>query len=220
MGLILLNSIDDLKKVLVIQQAITRQAETEIDALIKLKPAQYVAAAKRLLKKYAGYPTFTEFADKPDLANSYKWGATIGVAALLGGLVIRYIQHLQPKFAPIVHTVFLITLMELSNPTHTSLLAALEDKIGHAFPSQSLRPLLETVVVVSASFGLMSNRNKNATLTLTGQRVLLHWADIECFIDEVTEAQRQFRITPDGEPIEEHGIPNNPPPAGKIGQTE
>jgi hypothetical protein len=188
---------------LFIQASIASQAAKEMLAIaanprLSSKPELYVAAQKRLLEKYAGYPTLTEFAQDPQLANVYKWGATFGVASLVGLLVLDEVRHLQSHFAPVVRQLYFILLKELDKPQHKYLV----EPLGKALklPTKSTRAaqgmlakLVEAYAVVNTQFGVMGPSLSGMSLTPVGKRVLLHLADAQRFIEETAQAQAKFR---------------------------
>lgn len=201
--LIPIRSADELQKILFIQRSCTQVAKNEMLALVmrNREPEKYILAAKKLLAKYASYPTLTEFADDPKLSNVYKWGATFGTAALVGGLILQEVGTLQPEFAPVLLRAFLLLLKELDQPEHKSLVELLigELRAEHISAWQperirlALAGLAETFVAVSAQFGLMTQGKEGAALTPAGKRVLMHLASAARFIDEMNEAQGKFQ---------------------------
>jgi len=201
--LIPVKSADELQKILFIQRSCTLVAKNEMLALVirNRDPEKYILAAKKLLAKYASYPTLTEFAADPKLTNVYKWGATFGVTALVGGLILQEVGALQPEFVPVLLRAFLLLLKELDQPEHKSLVELLigELKVEHISTWQAerirlaLAGLVETFVAVSAQFGLMTQGKEKAALTPTGKRVLMHLASAARFIDEMNKAHEKFQ---------------------------
>jgi hypothetical protein len=193
---------DELRKLLFIQASIAQQASREMLAIasnprLSGTPELYVAAQKRLLEKYAGYPTLTEFAQDPQLTNVYKWGATFGVASLAGLLVVEEVRHLQPHFAAVARQLYFLLLKELDQPQHKYLVEALGKALK--LPAKSARStngllarLVEAYAVVSIQFGLMSAA-PGLSLTPTGKRVLLHLADAQRFVEETAQAHAKVR---------------------------
>ncbi len=175
---------DDLRKILYIQRSCTRAAKNEILALAidNWEPEKYIVAGGKLLDKYAKYPTLTEFSRNPQLSNVYKWGATFGVAALVGTLIIEEVKALQPQFASALRGMLLVTLMALDQPECKSIPMEAEAKDA-----------AELLVAMSVAYGLMIRVKDKVALTPTGRRVLMHLADTARFIDEMTKAHKKFQ---------------------------
>ena len=72
-----------------------------------------------MLENYARYPTLSEFAKMPHLADGSKWGATFGVAALVGSLVLRNAQTLLRTEASLLPT-YLFLLAASTGPGRRS----------------------------------------------------------------------------------------------------
>ena len=182
--LVPIRSEDELQKVLFIQHSCTRAAKNEILALAidNREPEKYIAASKRLLEKYAAYPTLTEFAKNPKLNNVYKWGATFGVAALVGTFVIEEVKALQPQFGSALRQMLLIILKGLDESDRTSLPMEAEAKDA-----------VELLIAMSVAYGLMVRIKDKVALTPTGKRVLMHLVDTARFIEEMGEAHEKFQ---------------------------
>src|SRR5271157_6337039 len=94
--IVAIKTIDELKKILFIQKTVTERAKAEMLAIAtdgvgnpKAAPV-FIAEERRLLQKYADYPTLSEMASEPEaLMNGTKWGATFGVTVLVSGLIIE-----------------------------------------------------------------------------------------------------------------------------------
>src|SRR5574337_608111 len=122
-----IRNLEELKKLLFIQRIVTQQAKDELlgtvsDGVHPVAPQVFMAEATKLLEKYVSYPTLSEFAANPSLANVYKWGATFGVTALIGGLILGEVAVMQPQFEPVLRPMFLALLAELDNPQHEYLI--------------------------------------------------------------------------------------------------
>lgn len=132
-NLLVINSIEDLKKILFLQKTISQQAQQEMlaimgDSLIYSggdgeSEERIVEDAKRLfskekqlLEKYASYPTLTEFALQPKLGDASKWGATFGVALICGELIFEQVKAMQPHFESVIRQMFILLLNELDHP--------------------------------------------------------------------------------------------------------
>lgn len=197
---------EELQKVLFIQQSVTRAAANEMLALAidAREPQKFLKAAKALVKKYAEYPTLTEFAASPKLANVYKWGATFGVTVVVGAFIIEECKTLHPKAAPVLRRALLLLLKELDQPKHKDFTAFLwgELRLGFAKDSiaetvqvhRDLSNALESMVAVSVALGLMARKGDKTSLTSVGKRILMHLADTARFIDEMTKAHAKLRL--------------------------
>ncbi len=195
---ILINSVEEINKVLFIQQAVTQAAEAEMLALISDDPEEYFAQESRLLAKYAGYPTLSEFRRNPQLTNVHKWGATFGVATLVDNLIVKEAQTLQPRFAPLLRRMYFIFLMELDQPKHKYLIDVLIDDFKdrvivdegtidqkQKFVRATVGNILQTFILVSEQFGVTTLDKKQTSITPIGKRLLAHLADAARFIDSI-----------------------------------
>lgn len=213
-ALVPIRTTDDLKKILFIQLSVTQQAKNEMlaiasDPAVAGQPHIFIRLEQGLLDKYASYPTFTEFAADPKLANVYKWGASFGVAAVVGGLILNEVRQLKPHFESVMRQMFLVLLKELNDPKHQYLVEPLEKALkvnveptpgsgatpeqATVFVRQVIHELIEAYVLVSVEYGLMTSDGHRVTLTSTGKRVLLHMVDIEQFINDMREAHKKFQ---------------------------
>ena len=102
-SIVQLKSLDDLKKVLSLQRIITTKAKNELVAVASDKSLEagadlmeethkFLVEEKKLLDKYAKYPTLTEFQLMPNSYDGYKWGATFGVTLLVGELIFEQLK--------------------------------------------------------------------------------------------------------------------------------
>src|SRR5271166_2806341 len=110
-----IKTVEDLKKVLMRQKLCTRQAAEELAKIASNEALQTIEgepeekqkekvftimkAESILLEKYGMNPTMTELnamPHTPDLA--IKWGATFGVALLVGELILEQVRQLQGTF--------------------------------------------------------------------------------------------------------------------------
>lgn len=179
-ALIPLDSKEELQKILFIQQSVTRAAKNEMLAMAidTQEPEKFLSAAKALLAKYAKYPTLSEFAANPKLSNVYKWGATFGVTALVGALVIEECKTLHPALAPELRRIFLQLLMGLDQP-------------GSEIKADT--NAVESLIAVSIALGLAGRNKKRVVLTPVGKRVLRHLVDAARFIEEMTAAHAKLQ---------------------------
>ena len=189
MGIVAVNTAEELRKVLALQQGIAEAARAEMLAAanwgVDLDPGQYAAAESRVLENYARYPTRTEFSRMPHLADTTKWGATFAVAALVGALVLRNAQAVLEAQGGAwdAHTgadlriPYLELLIRLDSPGRRV----------------ELGPAQRVLVVLSEQFGLVMARGDELALTVVGQRILLHMFDTEIFLAEMAEAHARLR---------------------------
>ena len=172
-----INSKDELQKVLVIQKIVSETAQKEMIAAAKPEdPAAHVEAEAALLEKYARYPTLTEFRKMSALADGEKWGATFGVTALVGSLVLANAKRL-------LHT------EEDLKYAYLSFLVAL-DMAGEAV---AIDRVTAVFAVLSEQFGILRAQGDALILTVVGRRVVLHLMDAHKFVEEVTKACVRFQ---------------------------
>ncbi len=206
-----INSVDDLKKVLFIQKTVTDRAKAEMlsiatDGVGNPKAAHaFILEERKLLTKYANYPTLSEMAEEPEaLMNGTKWGATFGVAILVGGLIIEEVKRLQPHLEPVLRHMLMLLLDELNHPRHKYLIEPMERNLtitSKANPSkaaaikrQVCTDLADAMVAVGTQFGIVKGGGKSGvTLTPLGKRVFLHLVDAERFIQEMGKAHVRFQ---------------------------
>src|SRR5271165_5914065 len=216
-----IKTVEDLKTILLRQKLITHQAAEEITKLVQDYPlpvegedpkvieskiSVITKAESKLLEKYAKYPTLTEFNLMPNTADlAIKWGATFGVALIIGELILKQVKLIQETFGDVINTLYTIYLNELGNPKHKyisdaileSLKIELKSKDGTSLAENEQKRFKETLViqlvsaftVVSKDYGIV---NDDYQLTVTGRRVMLHLIDIQKFIDVMTEAHQRF----------------------------
>lgn len=178
------NSKEELLKVLAIQAAITERARKEmIQAGVSSltgepkPPGRYVASERELLEKYARYPTLTEFEKMPNTMNSVKWGATFGVAALVGVLVLDFCK----------------TFLELDTDPREALMLFLIQLDDPTVKAVEMDAVTKVLAQLTEHYGITWTRNKQIQLTVVGRRVVLHMMDAHMFAKEMGEAQAAFR---------------------------
>jgi hypothetical protein len=212
--LVPIRNIDELKKILFIQKSVTQTAVNEMTELLsdegEMRSAKIVNDAERMLiDKYASYPTLSEFAVSPNLANASKWGATFGVAVLVGSLILEEIKEMQPHFEPVLRHMFVLLLKEMAQPQHAYLIEPLEKALivkmkaedggeiteeeRKAFVRRIVTQLTEAIVIVGIEYGIIQTKTDGFTITPLGRRVLLHMLDAQRFVDEMTEAHKRFQ---------------------------
>jgi len=207
--LVPIRNAEDLKKVLFVQRTVTEQATKEMAAIAEsgvanpLTAKQFIAEERKLLEKYANYPTLSEFTDSLSLMNASKWGATFGVAILVGGLILKEAEGRLPHMKPVLRHMLMLLLKELYKPEHRYLIEPLEKNLTMnsksmsknnqaAIKRQIVMELTDVLIAVCSRYGLVSKKN-GVSITPIGYRVLLHMADAQRFIDEVSKAHGRFQ---------------------------
>ena len=199
-----LNTVEDLKKILFIQKAVTDKAKAEMLAIATDSAGNpktalvFVAEERKLLTKYANYPTMSEMLDEPEaLMNGAKWGATFGVAILVGGLILEEVKRMQPHLEPVLRPMLMLLLDELNHPRHKYLVEPLEKNMKitsktaanqAAIKRQVCTDLANAMISVGSQYGVVKKDNGGVKLTPLGRRVFLHMADAERFIQEMGHA--------------------------------
>src|SRR5271157_1707005 len=205
-----INSVDDLKKILFIQKTVTDRAKAEMlgiatDGVGNPKAAEkFIMEERKLLMKYANYPTLSEMAEEPEaLMNGTKWGATFGVAILVGGLILEEVKRLQPHLEPVLRHMLMLLLDELNHPRHKYLIEPLERNLtitSKANPSkaaaikrQVCTDLADAMIAVGTQFGIVKPKQGGVMLTPLGKRIFLHMIDAQRFIQEMSSAHIRFQ---------------------------
>lgn len=219
--LVSLANLDELKKVLFLQKTITTKAKNEllatagdfVEDAIRKNPIKegklFIEREKALLKKYVDHPTLSEFSMNPAIYDGYKWGATFGVTLLVGELIFEQLKSSHPHFSLVIRKLFILFLNELDNPKHKYLIDPLEkylrfkvtNEAGEAvsmdkqkeFVHDLVNQLVNTMVVVCESYGIVKVRKGGVEITPLGKRVLLHLADASKFIEDMTKAHAKFQ---------------------------
>jgi hypothetical protein len=209
-SLVPIHSPEDLKKVLFIQKSVTERAEREMlgiatDGVGNPKSApQFIAEERKLLEKYAKYPTLSEFAEEPEaLMNGTKWGATFGVTVLVGGLIIEELKRMQPHLEPVIRKMLMLMLDELNHPRHRYLTEPLERNMtitskaapdkAKAIKRQVCVDFANAALAVGKQYGLLNANTKGIILTNIGRRVFFHLVDAERFIGELNTAHGRLQ---------------------------
>src|SRR5271157_336861 len=144
--IVFIDTLEDLKKILLIQQLVTRQAKEKLLAVASdaglvqdpidltrepgndftKKAATFMADEKAILTSYANNPTLTEFSLVPSLRYGTHWGATFGVTLLVGELILEQVKAMQGMFEPVLRRMFLLLLMEMDKHQYQYLVEPLE----------------------------------------------------------------------------------------------
>ncbi len=211
--LLSIHSVDELKKILFIQKTVTDRAKAEMlsiatDGVGNPKAApQFIAEERKLLTNYANYPTLSEMSAEPEaLMNGTKWGATFGVAALVGGLILEEVKRLQPHLEPVLKNMLMLLLDELNYPRHKYLIEPLERNMtitsknskenpnkAAAIKRQVCTDVANAMLAVGTQFGIVKQRESSVQLTPLGKRVFLHMVDAQRFIQEISKAHIRFQ---------------------------
>jgi len=205
-----IHSVEELKKILFIQKTVTDRAKAEMlsiatDGVGNPKAApQFIAEERKLLEKYAAYPTLSEMSAEPEaLMNGTKWGATFGVAALVGGLILEELKRMQPHLEPVLRNMLMLLLDELNYPRHKYLIEPLERNMtitskanptkAAAIKRQVCTDLANAMIAVGTQFGIVKPKQGGVMLTPLGKRVFLHMVDAQRFIQEMSGAHIRFQ---------------------------
>ncbi len=178
MALVQINSVEELCKVLAIQNVIALQAEKEVMEQAGGSMEEFVAKARRVLEKYARYPTLTEYQKVPHLSDAEKWGATFGVSTLVTILVLDHARALLGGKVPEkFHRLFVQFL----------------EKLRGTEPNIVMDDLTKAFAVMSEAYGIVFVHGDKLALTVVGSRVLLHLLDANMFVDEASAAIQKFK---------------------------
>lgn len=221
-----IETLDDLKKVLFIQRQITRKAHDELEAVASdnaLDAAPDIEAVQSFMKDeaallatYAMRPTLMEWAVQGGLeqAGFYEgaqtWGATFGVAILVGELILEQIRSIHPQFSSAAKGLFMSLLaaetqiqihdweefenMVMKFNVTKSDGSPIEDEAIKEKIRASLADVIQTIVATGLEYGIFEERDKGShMITAVGTRVLLHMQDIQKFVTIMAEAHQRFQ---------------------------
>jgi hypothetical protein len=180
-----INSQEEFEKVLAIQKAVSDRARIELASTESTVPAEFIEFAAQTLEKYARYPTLTEYHFTPNLADGEKWGATFGVTALVGALVLEHARR----------------LMGVRSDLRLEYLRFLDALAEPGKGNMDMNALARVFAVLSENYGIVWTNGDSLSLTVPGKRVYLHMLDAAKFVEEVGEAAQKFKKA------EEPGIP-------------
>jgi hypothetical protein len=219
-SIVQLRSLDDLKKVLFLQKSITTKAKNELvavagdgslepDADPSVEAARFLAEERKILEKYAKYPTLTEFQLMPNSYDGYKWGATFGVTLLVGELIFEQLKTSHPHFGPVIRQLVVLFLSELDHPQHEYLIEPLEKHLRYkvtselgtevpeaqqkAFVRDLVNQFADTLVALCDSYGIVKVKKGGVVITPLGKRVLLHLIDAAKWVEDMTTAHAKFQ---------------------------
>lgn len=213
-SIVQLKSLDDLKKVLFLQKTITTRAKNELVAVaneadLSDDGLDFIEEEKKVLEKYAKYPTLTEFQLMPNSYDGYKWGATFGVTLLVGELLFEPLKLSHPHFGPVTRQLFVLFLSELDHPQHEYLIEPLEKHLRYkvtselgeevpiekqkAFVRDLVNQFTDTMVALCESYDIVKAKKGGIVITSLGKRVLLHLVDASKWVEDMTKAHAKFQ---------------------------
>jgi len=228
-----IKTVEDLYKILTLKRIISRRANEELlniagDKVLKTnvdptdeETIQFMLEERELLRKYASYPSLTEWNLMPEFHSGTKWGSTFGVTVLVGELILENIRQLHTGFSiSVLQKMLLAILGELNKSTASYLIDAilkitkwniarsdgksLNEKDKEKFICQILISILESFVSVMDKYGLVNAKENSLTITDLGRRVLLHMKDAQDFVDVLADVHAKlqnkksdFSITPE-----------------------
>ncbi len=219
-SIVKLTTLEDLKKLLSLQKTITSQAKNELLAAInnlhvdQVKTIDQVKAfmeeEKKILVKYAKYPTLTEYQLVPSNYSGSKWGATFGVTLLVGELIFTQLKEAHPHFGHVTKSLFIILMNELEHPQHEYLIEALEKSLKVKVTTEGseltakkskeyvrgiINDFVDTTVALCEAYDIIKVKKGGVVITPLGKRILLHLMDANKFVEEMTEAHTKFQTT-------------------------
>lgn len=177
MSLVPINSKEELQKVLALQRTISDTSVLEVQQHMHLPPKYFVETASKVLELYARYATLTEFQKLPHLADSEKWGATFGVTALVGSLILG-----QARQTLSVQSDLRFEFMEFLTKLQARGTGQIE-----------MDALMRIFAILCQTYGLVWAQGDSLALTVVGSRVLLHMLDAHQFITEAGEAAAKYQ---------------------------
>jgi hypothetical protein len=175
--LVQINSKEELQKVLAIQKAVSDRARIELASAATPEAEAFVEYAAKILEKYARYATLTEYQIGPNLTHGEKWGATFGVTALVGAIVLDHARRLMGVRSDL-RLEYLRFLDVLATPGKGSI---------------DMDALSRIFAVLSEIYGIVWTNGDSLSLTVSGKRVYLHLLDAMKFVEEVSEAVKKYK---------------------------
>jgi hypothetical protein len=172
-----INSKKELEKVLAIQKVVSDRARIELASGSFATAPEFIEFAAKTLEKYARYPTLTEYKFTPHLADGEKWGATFGVTALVGALILAHARRALSVRSDL-RLEYLRFLNALAEPGKGSI---------------DMDALTRVFAVLSENYGIVWAKDTSLSLTVAGKRVYLHMLDAAKFVEQAAEAAQKFR---------------------------
>lgn len=186
-GVVSIHSKEELEKVLTIQKAVSDRARIELVSGSPATPQEFVESAAKTLEKYARYPTMTEYKLAPSLVDSEKWGATFGVTALVGALILDHARQ----------------MIGVRSDLRLEYLRFLDALAAPGAAKIDMDALTRVFTVLSENYGIVWTNNNSLSLTVAGKRVYLHMLDAAKFVEEASKAANKFKE------VKESSIPRN-----------
>ena len=211
----------DLHHLLLQQKIINRQAMLELHRIADNLPlpedeqaemqiaVQAIESEAALLAKYASYPTLQNFADQPDLRTLTRWGATFGVALIVGEIILKHIKALCVDFEKAHRGLLTALMLEMDNPrgdgnlpmAMTRAITISFDQATHLISEEERHQVIYNkmsnlayhMLLVLKQYKLVEAMEDCFVLTTVGRRVLFHLLDAQRFIDAVTLAHKRFQ---------------------------
>jgi len=172
-----IHSKEELQKVLAIQKAVSDRARIELASGTTATAPEFIEFAKSTLEKYARYPTLTEYQFTPNLADGEKWGATFGVTALVGALILDHARRMMSVRSDL-RLEYLRFLNALAEPGGGNI---------------NMDALTRVFAILSENYGIVWTNEEQLSLTVAGKRVYLHMLDAAKFVEEVGAAAQKFK---------------------------
>ena len=175
--LVPIHSKEELQKVLTIQKAVSDRARIELASGLETTPAVFIEYAAHALEKYARYPTLTEYEKVPHLADGEKWGATFGVTALVGALILDHARR----------------MIGVRSDLRLEYLRFLDALAAPGAAPIDMNALNRVFAILSENYGIVWTSESQLSLTVAGKRVYLHLLDATKFVQEASEAAQKFK---------------------------
>jgi len=177
MSIVPITSKEELQKVLAIQKAVSDRARIELASGETKTAPEFIEFAKGTLEKYARYPTLTEYSLSPNLADGEKWGATFGVTALVGALILDHARR----------------MMSVRSDLRLEYLRFLDVLAEPGTGDIDMNALIRVFAILSENYGIVWTNGDALSLTVAGKRVYLHMLDAAKFVEEVGAAAQKFK---------------------------
>lgn len=177
MPVVSISSKEELEKILSIQKAVSDRARIELASGSSATTPEFIEFAAETLEKYARYPTLTEYQFTPHLSDGEKWGATFGVTALVGALILDHTRHLIGVRSDL-RLEYLRFLDALAEPGRGNI---------------EMDALTRLFAMLSGSYGIVWSNGDSLSLTVPGKRIYLHMLDAAKFVEDASAAAQKFK---------------------------
>lgn len=217
-----IRTVNELHHILNLQRSVTRQATLALDEIVKgvstpsnQEDEEYLGRITMereclLLEKYARLPTLTEHERNPSLKTMTHTGATFGVAAIVGEVILSHIRTIANKFPNAHRMLLMVMLAEFDKPVSedidlvdtfvrsmkvelTETLAVITEEERKRLLRAMLHPVAEAMVLVCKQYKLLAHEEEGWVITPIGQRVMMHLFDAQRFIDSVADAHKRLQ---------------------------